>query len=363
MRIVFWAHTQFQGSTFRVSSHHLARELARRGHDVLHIAPARSPTRVRGDSLKQLVELPEGFSEVRVEHMFPPVELLKMVRVASLADRLVSRSVVRSLLGHGASKWFEADLAFVDKVDYGTAAALMAPARLIYRPTDVFSRNGRLLQDRELRLAMDAEQVIGTSQVVVDRLSERLATKALVSVVRNGAPVAALSVHEGDHDARVAIYVGAIDHRLDIDSLRQVADLLPSWKFLIYGPRPRRTLGPENLSFCGPIAPSALGPALAAASVGLMPFKPDSVENQGRSPMKHYEYRAVRLPIVAARVDEMEVRNDPGVFFYDDAASFAVCLEKAFAYGASSSNSVLDADVSEMDWASVCDRYLEILEL
>jgi hypothetical protein len=54
---------------------------------------------------------------------------------------------------------------------------------------------------------------------------------------------------------------------------------------------------------------------LGAAAVGLLPFT-SSARNQGRSPMKYYEYLASGLWVLGSHTPTLEKRSSPGVALY-----------------------------------------------
>jgi hypothetical protein len=141
----------------------------------------------------------------------------------------------------------------------------------------------------------------------------------------------AMAARQPSNDQPVAGYVGVIDERLDLDLLAAVADLLPTWCFLIVGPvakidpgtLPRR----PNIEYMGPVSYEQLPQVMSKFHVALMPFARNEA-TRSISPTKTLEYLAAGLRVVSTSVPD--VVNDYGhlVHLADDAETFAKsCVE------------------------------------
>lgn len=103
------------------------------------------------------------------------------------------------------------------------------------------------------------------------------------------------------------LYVGALwGHWFDWDLLLATAEAYPRAAVVVIGDyhgQSRRTL--PNLHFLGLKAQRDLPPYLANADVALIPFQPSEL-TQAVSPLKVFEYLAMRLPVVSTPLKELE---------------------------------------------------------
>jgi teichuronic acid biosynthesis glycosyltransferase TuaH len=105
---------------------------------------------------------------------------------------------------------------------------------------------------------------------------------------------------------RVA-YAGAFDERFDAEAVSAVAAALPDVELHLVGDGPRLgdVLDAPNVVRHGWMAHDALLELLRTASVGLLPLTSASA-NQGRSPIKVFEYLAAGCTVVATTTTELE---------------------------------------------------------
>ncbi len=129
-------------------------------------------------------------------------------------------------------------------------------------------------------------------------------------------------------------FYGVIDERFDIDLLRQIAEMRPSWSFMIVGPvvkiaedeLPRAA----NIHYLGGKTYEELPTYLSGWDVALMPFAMND-STQFISPTKTPEYLAGGKPVVSTPVKDV-VRHYghlQGVCIAQDAASFVQGCEHA----------------------------------
>ena len=114
---------------------------------------------------------------------------------------------------------------------------------------------------------------------------------------------AARPTNTGGARRPVALYVGGLDTRLDIDALSTAAHALPEVHFRLVGPM----LDPNHLAPLRALANVELAPAMPraqlialmrTADVGLIPHR-ELALTRAMSPLKLYEYLAAGLPVVA----------------------------------------------------------------
>lgn len=103
-------------------------------------------------------------------------------------------------------------------------------------------------------------------------------------------------------------FFGVIDERLDVDLVRKVADLRPSWHFVMIGPvvkidplvLPRQ----PNVHWLGPKAYADLPYYLESWDAGFMPFALNEA-TRFISPTKTPEFLAAGLPVVSTAIQDV----------------------------------------------------------
>lgn len=171
-------------------------------------------------------------------------------------------------------------------------------------------------------------------------------------------------------------YAGAIDERVDLALLAQLADARPQWHFVLLGPvlkldpatLPRR----PNLHWLGAV-PYRLLPALMSHwQLALLPFVRSATTCRAR-PLKVLEALAMGLPVVAAPLPEMEGLAAAGVsatrYAADgrtlDAPAFLRACEAALAEtpaAAAARRRAARRALRGASWAAQVQRVLQLLE-
>jgi teichuronic acid biosynthesis glycosyltransferase TuaH len=332
VRIVLLSHTGRTGP-FRVGSHHFAREFARMGHRVAHISNPVSVahvTSLRDTEIRNRMRsaLPMQPTYIDGVAFAVPWSMLPLgPNPAHDPVMAVSMSVLRRRLK--AAGMLPADLILIDQPLFHFLLDELPHDKVIYRPTDINTAPAALKAENHIMKA--AAGVVATSHVVVDRLERTHALRAS-AVVENGV--------EFDHFAKVskpwaersgAVYVGALDRRFDWAAIDEFALAEPTQTIDIYGPLPMRVPDlPSNVRLAGSVDYARLPELLANHRVGLLPLN-DEPTNDGRSPMKLYEYLAAGLAVVSratAPIDKPGLRD---VHTYADMADAAEVYREALA--------------------------------
>lgn len=112
---------------------------------------------------------------------------------------------------------------------------------------------------------------------------------------------------------RILIYTGALwGEWFDWALLGDVADTQPDAQIVLIGDyRGQAPFKKENVHFLGLKAQKELPAYLSYSDAALLPWKVSAI-TQATSPLKVYEYLAMRLPVVAPVLEPL--RNMPGVF-------------------------------------------------
>jgi teichuronic acid biosynthesis glycosyltransferase TuaH len=307
IRIAFLSHTALS-SVFRVGSHHLARELAAMGHQVVHISnPASLASLVMRDAeFRRRARLAVPLRLHRYDgvlHAVPwslfPLSHDPLGRPVTLGS---SGLLKRRLAAAGL---LPIDVALVDEPKLAYLLPLLAARSVIYRPTDVNVAPGT--RTAEDCLLPGCRGVIATSQHVLDQLADRHRLTR-TAVIANGVDFPRFSRAEltaeigpggsaAQGERRGAVYVGALDRRFDWTALTAAAAAHPAVKIDLFGPSGRRPVDvPANIQLRGPVPYAELPQVLVRYRVGLLPLS-DEPTNAGRSPMKLYEYLAAGLSV------------------------------------------------------------------
>lgn len=125
-----------------------------------------------------------------------------------------------------------------------------------------------------------------------------------------------------------AIYIGALwGEWFDWELLAQLARRHPEAAFVVIGDyRGQCAAALPNLHFLGLKAQRELPAYLAHANVAIIPWKIGAI-TQTTSPLKVYEYLAMRRPVVAPALEPL--REMPAVFLANDADEFMAKLTEA----------------------------------
>jgi hypothetical protein len=127
-------------------------------------------------------------------------------------------------------------------------------------------------------------------------------------------------------------FYGAIDERLDMQLIRQVAAAHPQWHIVLAGPvigidwtaLPRAA----NIHYLGPQPYEALPHCLAGWDVCLLPFALNEA-TRFINPVETLEYMAAELPIVSTPLADIAELYSDVVYLANDGAQFIAACEKA----------------------------------
>lgn len=135
-----------------------------------------------------------------------------------------------------------------------------------------------------------------------------------------------------DNGARVVLFQGGINARLDYQLLIGLVDRLPDWEFWFCGwdheaPREWRALSARsNVRYFGRLSVEAMATLAKQALVGIIPFKQDPWIERSL-PLKAYEYIACGLPVVSVPIDALRDRGE--LFAIETTAEgFAAAIER-----------------------------------
>jgi glycosyltransferase involved in cell wall biosynthesis len=335
MNIVFASHTAI-GGPFVVGSHHLAQQFAGMGHSVLHLSTPLTPFHVlkmHDSAIQNRFEIWRKGGITRREGLveYGPLALVPWQLSRCLLDWTnlllwCIPTVPQALQGAGFRK---VDVLLVDQPRMVGIEDIVSPDKLVYRATDLYPGD-RHVAKAEARLVEKADLVVGTSKPVVDHL-QALCVHKRALLLENGVDVEHIAVQRPMPSeyhtvpAPKAIYVGALDARLNFAIIRDLCLEIPQLTVILIGPLsnplPQALIGLRNLVLLGARPYDSIPAFLQHAEVGLLPLT-SHPSNTGRSPMKLYEYGAAGLCVVATATPELSRRALPFVALARDASEF-----------------------------------------
>lgn len=337
LTIVFASHTVI-GSTFVVGSHHLAREMARLGHRVLHLStPITFGHLLKfNDSIyrSRFSVWARGGVEVDAGVInYVPFSLIPW-NIAGFIFRCIGvnlhintfvPSLRRIMCLHGLLP-DKVDILIIDQPRFAGLEQYIKASVVIYRATDLYREmtGDSSLDFAEEFIIKKANGVVGTSEPVLKKLMQYGINKPWL-LLENGVEFEHFShnVNPPEEYSEIprprVIYVGALDERFDIYAIREIATKLHSISIILIGPYNNKVYSFlksfPNVYLLGAKSYLDLPAYLNHADVGLLPLS-DHPANIGRSPMKLYEYAASGLPVVAKETHELLRRKEPFVYFY-----------------------------------------------
>ncbi|WP_010270042.1 glycosyltransferase family protein [Paenibacillus senegalensis] len=331
LTVVFASHT-YIGSPFVVGSHHLANQFAKMGHTVFHLSTPISPAhllKVNGSSCRVRFAnwLKGGERRNRVINYVPftfiPWNIAKYYHRKNLMYSACWPPLPRKIKQYGIR---EIDLLLIDQYSFVGLEELIRPKVSIYRATDLYSEmgNDQRIDQLEEQLVQRADGIIATSAPVLKQLRRYNAAKPWL-LLENGVDFAHF-YHKSDPPSPlsglggpIAIYAGALDDRLDRAALKFLATALPELQLVLIGPCNAKDRGYfqacSNVHLLGQVDYAELPYYLNYATFGLLPLS-DHPANEGRSPMKLYEYAASGLPVIARHTKELGRREERHVHLY-----------------------------------------------
>jgi glycosyltransferase involved in cell wall biosynthesis len=384
MKVVFGSHTFFS-PVFVVGSHHLARAAAQFGHSVWHVSSAfsllhlpfalarqdyRARARLAGTDGRQVA--PNLWESVPLT--LAPWPLWRQAasrwpawRPAATPEAGYLLSV-RSLRRQARRLGFERpDLLLIDEPRMSSLISILAPRITIYRPTDVYRdlKGDPSLVGVEERLLPRVDGVIGTSAVVLDHVQGL--RKGIPSLLlENGVDVDHFATPrpEPAELARLAhpraIYVGALDHRFDESLLESAARANPAINFIVIGGAEARRGPLPNIHHLGRRSYEDVPAYLQHSDFAIMPLAAVAA-NEGRSPMKIFEFGAAGLPVVASSSAELRRRALPFVQLAQTAEEFSAACRQVAGQERGYGSDVARRSAAEHAWQGKARRLFEFV--
>ncbi|MGH8494485.1 MAG: glycosyltransferase [Moraxellaceae bacterium] len=328
MRILFLSHT-YWGSPYRIGSHHLSSQMAADGHDVFYIStPVSLLHRLKyaADDARMMragliTSIRPGLRQWIPQTLSPAG--IAFFRGWDFCELGLGGQLRKANAAIGCEPF---DVVFIDEPRLAGFLRIFPSRIVVYRPTDIYAsmgiRNWRAL---ESHILSNADALICTSAPLLDFLSREFNFKGLARIQVNGVdyehflPATDVPLEYKAELRRKCLYVGALDFRFDADAFEQMARANPDVVFFVIGGGDSaiqaQITALENVSFLGFRPYSDIPSYMQHADMAVLPVRPGP-SNDGRSPMKIYEYLACGLPVLAYGAAELRRRQLPGLLFY-----------------------------------------------
>lgn len=336
-RTVIFGSAQHWDAAIHLSSHHLAKLLARRGWRVCFLSTPtsflhRALSGDDGELLRRYSSWSEGGSWDASGHIFQytPLAILPPSRLPFLRSEWLFRNWANltfpSVVTHLRTQGFgQPDLMIADSALMLSLWHRVCRPRLIYRVTDrncEFPGRPPVLDQLEHELAASAELVVTTGQALEPYVAGLGARESLC--VANGVDLAHFS---GRHKMPQeyysipeprAIYVGSIAKWFDAQLVSEAASRLPNVNFVIIGPgseKLEKLKSLSNIHLLGARPYSEIPAYLTHATVGLIPFGGARLGKfiDDINPLKLYEYMCAGLPVVSTSFEQIRQLQSPAV--------------------------------------------------
>ena len=201
---------------------------------------------------------------------------------------------------------------------------------LVYRMSDdvaEYEYEPKTVNQIEAKICSKADIVFATAQRLIDKARQNADN---VYYLPNGAqfeffnePNLIIPPDLKKIPKPTILFLGIINDRLDFNLLQNLTDRLLDYSFVFVGPAfgtPRVKNGvaklaeKENCHFLGSRSFFQIRRYMQHSDVGLIPFVSNDLTN-AMSPIKLFQYAASGLPIVAARLNEIDYLNSPAMLY------------------------------------------------
>jgi hypothetical protein len=265
--------------------------------------------------------LKRGPSTSGPEPRIPNCRILRIASVSRPAQlardaQIQVGQVLADMADHGFAKpliWcYNPNLA-------GLYARIPAVARVFHATEAYFDYAGLTsLFHQQFEAAVEiSDLTVAVSDGVARSIRSR-ADRADIVTVANGCDYPLYSAGKSDAALaasgrayrRIAIYAGNVNDRLDLALMHRLATAHPDVLFAIYGPVASMTerdasawhelMKVSNVLAPGPVDPDRIPDLYAAADVGIIPYRQDTLIVENGLPLKALEMCASGLPVVSS---------------------------------------------------------------
>jgi len=326
MKILFLSNASLANG-FVVGSHQLAKTLLKKGHSVSHISTPVSLIHVLNGKYGRAKFFYALSNEKKKNTRFGffdhiPITLTPL-GYSKFFDKinfwLINRQI-RKIAGENV------DLVLIDQPMLHPSLALFENAKKFYRPTDLYTEmaeGGPRFEAPEKECIEKVAGVISTSAKIDQHIST-LTNKPRLTV-NNGVDYDLFRENEEASEvptetASGCVYIGALDFRFDYELAKKLAHRFPDIQFDYFGPVVMDIDSaelPDNIRFPGSIPYEQIPAILRQYKISIIPLNTHPA-NEGRSPMKLYEFLAAGLPVLSRKTQAVSEEVQPGILLYEN---------------------------------------------
>ena len=213
----------------------------------------------------------------------------------------------------------------------------------------------RAMMKREESIVSIADEVWTSSTHLYDKWNQNHNSVRLVYNGLDADVLRPISLRQISAEYKIFGYLGTVGNWFDWAMVISLAHSVPDDLIRIIGPiyHPAPEQLPANIQILPPCDHTQAMLEMAQFDVGLIPFLRNALTNSV-DPIKYYEYRAYKIPVISSDFGEMHYRgNADGVFLYRDGASIESLVESV---GKEISPKHLDTDFVHLNsWAARFD--------
>ena len=346
-KIIIASHGYSQ-SHFKVGSNQYAKEFVRMGHEVLLITFPVTPfhlvriilrkpnynesIRKFKSIFRRIYKTEEGYWEFVPFAIFPFHESLPYSLLNSKMN-IINASII------ARSQFSDADILMIENPKLNWVLKLIKYSILVYRATDIYlsmGKNSIKFQEVETQILGKANYIITTSYAVKSHLLKQYILTKKPLLIENGVDANLFKNKTKVINLKLnfkinLVYIGAIDLRINLAIVENMAENFPDYGFHFFGPLQipvNRKF--SNLIFHGPIEYKKISSILDCFDIALMPFLPIK-SNFGRSPMKLYEYGMAGLPVITINTPHFvkKSKKEKFILTYSNENEFKLRIQQA----------------------------------
>ncbi|PIE95433.1 glycosyl transferase [Bacillus fungorum] len=329
-----FATSNYWNSPFQVGTHHIAKELVRKGWEIAYIsAPISpihrmfSPTKEFYDRYEIYKKGGETFEDGKVWSYVPGALLtpnnkpiLRSEIIYNHWNKLGYPNIKRLI---ELKNFKEVDLLYFDNGLQNYLLDFISYKKSVFRMADKnsgFSNSTKALEKAETKLSQSVDRVLYTAHTLEDHVNSLKPKDTLY--FPNGVNLAHFlekkeqPVEYKSIDKPIIVYVGAIEEWFDFNLFNEMAKRMPDFAFVVIGPDKlaKQYINEiENVHILGRRSYDQLPAYLQYANVGIIPFNVKEYAHllDYVNPLKLYEYMVSGIPVVSSKWKELELINSP----------------------------------------------------
>ncbi|MBC2687826.1 glycosyltransferase family 1 protein [Bacillus toyonensis] len=329
-----FATSNYWNSPFQVGTHHIAKELVRKGWEIAYIsAPISpihrmfSPTKEFYDRYEIYKKGGETFEDGKVWSYVPGALLtpnnkpiLRSEIIYNHWDKLGYPNIKKLI---ELKNFREVDLLYFDNGLQNYLLDFINYKKSVFRMADKnsgFSNSTKALEKAETKLSQSVDRVLYTAHTLEDHVNGLKPKDTLY--FPNGVNLAHFlekkeqPVEYKSIDKPIVVYVGAIEEWFDFNLFNEMAKRMSDFAFVVIGPdklAKQHINEIENVHILGRRSYDQLPAYLQYANVGIIPFNVKEYAHllDYVNPLKLYEYMVSGIPVVSSKWKELELINSP----------------------------------------------------